>query len=796
MPAPEGRPADASAQREEHHLTAPQSTYRVQLSARFPFEAARAVVPYLADLGVSHLYTSPVLRARSGSPHGYDIVDPTQVGPELGGEPGLRALVGSLRAHGMGLVVDLVPNHMAASAENPWWVETLRHGRASPYAEVFDVDWEAARGRVRLPVLGGPLQQVAGEIEVGGGWVRYHEHRFPLAPGTTRLDEQHYELVDWRRAAVDGNYRRFFDIDELVGVRQEDPEVFELTHATVLRLVAEGLVDGLRIDHVDGLADPAGYLERLAGRGVPWVVVEKILESSERLPPWPVAGTTGYEFLALADGLFVDPEAAGPFTDRYARLTGRDPNSVALAVRCKRAVLARSFGGEVDAVARRLAGDRAGNRAAVVELAAQYPVYRTYVTDRASEADRAVVAAARGACEDGLWADGEAEDDPAGRRPAADGRARDDPAGRRPAADGRARDDPAGEGSGLAVGRLAAALCLDDPAADPEAVRRFQQLTGPAMAKGVEDTALYRDTRMVARNEVGGDLARFGRTVAELHAANAERERRWPRSLLATSTHDTKRGEDVRARLAVLTAHPQRWWELAERWTGRLASGVEPADALLLWQTMAGAWPLERERCLAYMEKAVREAKLRTSWSDPDPAYEAAVRGLVERAYTDHAFRAELDELVAEIAPAGRVNAAGLALLRLTSPGVPDTYQGTEVEQLTLVDPDNRRPAPFAADGSLKYRVTRAALRLRRGRPELFAGYRPLAAPDRLVAFARGGDRLAVLVSRFGGPPPAERVDLPAGRWRDVLTGAALPGGPTPAGDLTTELPHALLVRA
>jgi (1->4)-alpha-D-glucan 1-alpha-D-glucosylmutase len=355
----------------------PRSTYRVQLSARFPFQAASAVVPWLADLGVSHLYASPVLRARSGSPHGYDVVDPTQVSPELGGEPGLRALVASLRAHGMGLVVDLVPNHMAASAENPWWVETLRHGRASPYARVFDVDWEAAGGRLRLPVLGGPLEQVAGEIRVADGWVSYHEHRFPLAPGTTRLDQQHYELVDWRRAAVDGNYRRFFDINELVGLRQEDPEVFELTHATVLRLVADGLVDGLRIDHVDGLADPAGYLERLAGRGAPWVVVEKILESRERLPPWPVAGTTGYEFLALADGLFLDPAAAVTFTDRYARLTGQDLNPVALAVRCKRQVLLGSFGGEVGAVAGRLPGDPAANRAAVVELAAQFPVQRT-----------------------------------------------------------------------------------------------------------------------------------------------------------------------------------------------------------------------------------------------------------------------------------------------------------------------------------------------------------------------------------------------------------------------------------
>ncbi len=675
----------------------------------------------------------------------------------------------------MGLVVDLVPNHMAASVENPWWVDTLRHGRASPYARVFDVDWEAAGGRLRLPVLGGPLEQVAGEIEVGGGWVRYHEQRFPLAPGTSRLGEQHYELVDWRRAAVDGNYRRFFDVNELVGVRQEDPEVFELTHATALRLVADGLVDGFRIDHVDGLADPAGYLERLAGRGVPWVVVEKILESSERLPAWPVAGSTGYEFLALVDGLFVDPEAAGAFTDRYVRLTGRDPNSPALAVRCKREVLGGSFGGEVGGVARHLPGDLAANRAAVVELAAQYPVYRTYVTDRVSAFDRAVIADARGACEDRLWT-------------------------------GVPPDEAPGGG---ALDRLVAALHLDDPA--PQAVRRFQQLTGPAMAKGVEDTALYRDARMVGRNEVGGDLGRFGRSVEELHAANAEREERWPSSMLATSTHDTKRGEDVRARLAVLTWHPERWWELAERWTRRLAGGeggrgtaVEAADALLLWQTMVGAWPLERERCRAYMEKAIREAQVHTEWANPDPGYEGAVRDLVDRAYADPALRAELAALVAEVAPAGRVNAAGLALLRLTSPGVPDTYQGTEVEQLVLVDPDNRRPVAFTPDGSLKFRVTRAALRLRRERPELFTGYRPLAAPDRLVAFARGGDRLAVVVRRLGGPPegPAGggapeggQVELPEGPWRHLLSGATLRGGPTAAEELAAEVPHALLVR-
>jgi (1->4)-alpha-D-glucan 1-alpha-D-glucosylmutase len=301
---------------------------------------------------------------------------------------------------------------------------------------------------------------------------------------------------------------------------------------------------------------------------------------------------------------------------------------------------------------------------------------------------------------------------------------------------------------------------------------------------------------MVARNEVGGDLTRFGRSVAEFHQANAEREARWPRAMLATSTHDTKRGEDVRARLAVLSELPERWWELAERWTARHGGEVEPGDALLLWQTLVGAWPLEEERCRAYMEKALREAKLRTSWEAPDAAYEQAVAELIGRVYADGALGDELEALLAEVVPAGRAKAAGLALLRLTSPGVPDTYQGTEVEQLTLVDPDNRRPVAFQPDDSLKYLVTRITLRLRAAHADLFTGYRPLAAPDPLVAFARGVDRLAVVVTRLGahGHEPGP-VELPGGPWRDLFSGAAYHGGPTPASELTAVHPHALLVR-
>ncbi|HYN18635.1 MAG TPA: malto-oligosyltrehalose synthase, partial [Actinomycetes bacterium] len=655
--------------------------------------------------------------------------------------------------HGMGLVVDLVPNHMTTSIESPWWVETLRGGPAADAARVFDIDWEAGGGRVRLPVLGGPFEQVADQVKVGDGWVTYHEHRFPMAPGTDRLEQQHYELVEWRRAAVDLNYRRFFTVNELIGVRQEDPEVYLRTHATILRLVADGLVDGIRVDHIDGLADPAAYLRRLAA-AVPFVVVEKILEDGERLPDWPVAGTTGYEFLAVADGVLVDQAAAGAFADGYRDLTGDDPDPAAVALACKRERLERDFGAEVAGVARHLPGDQAANRAAVVELAARLPVYRTYVTDVISDTDRKLVGQAAAAASPALDADG-----------------------------------------AVALDRLVAALTLEAPA--PEAVRRFQQLSGPAMAKGVEDTALYRDTRLVARNEVGGNLAVFGRPVAELHQANAEREARWPQSMLATSTHDTKRGEDVRARLAVLSERPTRWWPLAARWTTRLGAGVDPVDALLLWQTMAGAWPLEQPRCLAYMEKAVREAGLHTTWTDPDPAYERSLAALVARAYADPRLLAELEALVAEIAPAGRVKAAALALLRLTSPGVPDTYQGTETEQLVLVDPDNRRPVPFAADDSLKFQVTRTALRLRRDHPELFTGYRPVDAPDHLVAYTRGNDRLAVVVTRLtAASPAAGPVALPHGRWHELLSGTDRPGGPVPADQLLAALPHALLVRA
>lgn len=739
------------------------STYRVQLSAKFPFAAAAEAVPYLSDLGVSHLYVSPILQARRGSMHGYDVVDPTRVSADLGGERGLRELVASLHDRAMGLVVDSVPNHMATSDENPWWVSMLAAGQDAWAARVFDVDWDAGGGKVRLPVLGGPLEDVAHELRVEDGWVYYHDQRFPLATGTSRLSEQHYELMDWRRAATDGNYRRFFSINELVGVRQEDPEVFEATHATTLRLVGEGLIDGLRIDHIDGLADPAAYLERLHARGVPWVVVEKILSPGESLPHWPVAGTTGYEFLNLADGVLMDGRSDATFTDRYTALTGRDPNSAALAARTKRQVLERAFATDVAGVARHLPGDKTENVAAVVALATALPVYRTYVTeDLAAEDitpfDRAVVEGARGTALDQPW----------GMDPAL---------------------------SEAALDRLVDAVLLRQRA--PEAVRRFQQLTPPAMAKGVEDTALYRDARMVARNEVGGDITRFGRTVQEFHLANAEREERWPRSMLATSTHDTKRGEDVRARLMVLTEMAQPWWDLAERWTRRLGGDVVTADALLLWQTMVGAWPLERERCWEYMRKAVREAELHTDWEDPDLEYETALEDLVDRAYADSSMRGELEDLIAVIQAPGQRKAQVLTLLRLTSPGIPDTYQGTEHEQLVLVDPDNRRPVSFSSSPSDKFTLTRLLLRLRREHPEYLCGYEPLSAPEPLLSFARAQRQLVVVARRleFAPVPEDAQFSLGSGVWREQVSGQRWEGPSISAVRLLEGTSFAVLVK-
>ncbi len=640
-----------------------RATYRLQLTPDQDFAAVAELVPYLRDLGISHLYLSPALQARSGSTHGYDVVDPTRVSDALGGEAGLRAL----RAAGLGIVLDIVPNHMSASDENRWWADERERPR------VFD--WDPA----------------------------------------------------------DGWYRRFFDIDDLAAVRVEEPEVFSLVHDKVLELVRDGVVDGLRVDHPDGLADPAGYLRRLRAAGVERLWVEKILGPDEALRDWPVEGTVGYEFLNDATALFVDPAGAAPLSELFAQLTGETRPFAEIALEAQVQQATTTFAREV-ARLRTLYGSE--THPPIADALAALPVYRTYVepaSGRVEPADEQAVAAA------GM--------------------------------------DP----------RLADALLLRERGHD-ELVVRFQQSSPPVTAKGVEDTACYRDLRLLALNEVGGDPARFGLTVAAFHARNAQRAERFPRGLLVTQTHDTKRSGDVRARIGALAGMAGAWREAVARWRA-LAAPLDPPDAhaqYLLFQTLVGAWPIAVERLEAYLVKALREAKLRTGWIEPDEAYEAHVARHA-RALVGHArFLADFEPFCAQVAHAGSRAALGQLLLKLTCPGVPDVFQGDELEALSLVDPDNRRPVDFAVRrdalarvragarpwdfGSAKLLLIVRALELRARRPEPFAGaYRPLDAGPGVCAFLRGDDVLVVVPVRAW--EDATLAPGAAGGWRDVLTG-------------------------
>ncbi|GAA2699407.1 malto-oligosyltrehalose synthase [Micromonospora olivasterospora] len=753
------------------------ATYRVQVRPGFDLAASADLAGYLADLGVTHLYSAPLLTAAPGSEHGYDVVDHRAVNPELGGEPGRRRLVAALRAAGLGLVVDIVPNHagVARPAANPAWWDVLRRGRASAHAGWFDIDWD--RGRLLLPVLA-DTPDALDDLTIVDGELRYHEHRFPIADGTGDggprevHDRQHYELVSWRRGDRELTYRRFFAISDLAGLRVEDPQVFAATHAEVLRWAAAGEVDGIRVDHPDGLRDPAGYLARLrAAAPGAWLVVEKILEYGEDLPDWPVDGTTGYEALAAVSGLFVDPNAEADFTALDATLTGRRTSWPDLTHDTKLAAATRLLAAELTRLAALAPEvDPAAARAALAELAACFPVYRSYPPH-----------------EDGHLAAARAE---AGRR----------------------RPD-------LAAALDALTRRLRDPR--DELAWRFPQLSGAVMAKGVEDTAYYRWSRFVALNEVGGSPAHFGTPPAEFHRFAATRAARWPAAMTTLSTHDTKRGEDVRARLAVLAELPRRWAELVARWTAA-APLPDPAFAHLLWQTAVGAWPIERERLHAYVEKAAREASVATSWVDPDPGFEGALHAVVDRLYDDAALHAELTAFAAEITPPGWSNSLSQKLVQLAMPGVPDTYQGTELWDNSLVDPDNRRPVDFAvrrdllarldagwrpsvdATGAAKLLVVSRTLRLRRTRPELFAGYRPVpargpAAPH-AVAFDRGGalavaTRLPLGLARAGGWRDTV-LSLPGNEVADVFTGRVYSGGELLLSDLLATFPVALLAPA
>ncbi len=908
------------------------STYRLQLQPGFGFDEAAACLDYLQDLGITHVYCSPYLRAEPGSTHGYNLVDPTRFNEELGGAEGFARFVEALRGRGMGHVLDFVPNHMGIGRDNARWEDVLENGRCARSAETFDIEWDPAteqlRGRVLLPVLGAQYGETLekGELTLlrrGGTFVvQYYERTWPLSPsswgplvdralakldaapddarrlellsirtalghlpGTDESDperrserdrekeivkrrlagvcedaevaravdravaeldgdllakdallmEQPYRLAYWRVATEEINYRRFFDVNDLAAVRMEIDEVWEYFHALPLALWAEGRLDGLRLDHLDGVRDPAGYLEKLGSRlrerrsdRATWVVAEKILGRDEPLPSWEVDGTTGYDFLAQVTGIFVAPESAGAFDAVYRRTTGDGRSFAEHALEGKRLIMRASLSSEVNMLAQRLSRiaardlryrdfTRATLRRVIVETMAAFPVYRTYLRcgAPASAEDRAHLARALRLAK---------------------------------------RRNPEIDASCFAfLGSIL--LAPAEEGASPEAVDfalRFQQATAPVMAKGVEDTAFYTYTRFLALNEVGGSPERFGTTPEELHAKNAERARTSPRAMLATSTHDTKRGEDVRARLAVLSELPEEWekwtagfFEVAERYLTEVEEELGPSreDQYAFFQTALGAYPLDgvlegfADRLASYAVKSAREAKRRTSWLRPESAYEDALGHFVRGMLGDARFARELSAASARISVHGASNGLAMTLLKVAAPGIPDQYQGSDLWNLTLVDPDNRGVVDFDAlraasragegasweslreaftDGRIKQRVLRAALAARRALPDLFVGgdYQPLDVPRDAFAFAReaGAQRCVCAVTRFpfsraqGEPRFAigsawradELLGTGPGVFRDALTGARHrvdARGELPLSEAFATLPVTLLVR-
>ena len=763
-------------------MRTPLSTYRLQISPSFTLFDAAERVPYLRRLGADWVYLSPILTAEQGSDHGYDVTDFSTVDPTRGGPEGLKALSDAAHAAGMGVLVDIVPNHMgvATPAQNRWWWSLLAEGRGSRYAEAFDVDWDAAGGRIRLPVLGDGDTQLD-ELKLAGGELHYYDHRFPVAAGTAEdgasarevHDRQHYELVNWRRADSELNYRRFFGVNTLAGVRVEVPWVFEESHAEVRRWFDESLVDGLRIDHPDGLADPAGYLENLHRlTGGAYVLVEKILEPGERLPDrWRCQGTTGYDALADVDRLFTDRagraelEAAAPAEPFAEMIHGTKRAITDGMLRSEVLRLVRLIPAEAD-----LAEDAAED--ALAELLTCFPVYRSYLPDGAEYLEEAAVAAQV-------------------RRP------------------------------DLAPTIAALQGLLSPQDGLTELAVRFQQTSGMVMAKGVEDTAFYRYPRLTSLNEVGADPSIFSVEPFELHQRLLRRELHAPLAMTALSTHDTKRSEDTRARISVLSELPDEWTAALSRLEEAAPIGDLPL-ADLLWQALLGAWPLSRERAHAYAEKASREAGNSTTWVRPDGNFERRLHAAVDSAFDNPEVRGILEELADKVRGAGWSNSLAAKLVQLTMPGVPDVYQGTEFWDHSLVDPDNRRPVDFAAreqalngqeSGALptideaaeaKMLVVSRGLQLRRDRPELFTGYRAVTAigpaADHLFAFDRGGavtlaTRLPLGLQRAGGWRDTAVV-LSPGRYRDELTGLWYKStGTVPAAELFGNLPVALLVR-
>ncbi|MEQ4519360.1 malto-oligosyltrehalose synthase [Pseudarthrobacter sp. B907] len=773
-------------------MRTPASTYRLQIRSGFTLQDAAATVPYLKSLGVDWVYLSPILTAERGSDHGYDVTDPAAIDPDRGGPEGLEAVSRAAREAGMGVLVDIVPNHVgvATPVQNPWWWSLLKEGRQSRYAQAFDVDWDFGGGRIRIPVLGDDSDVDA--LEVRDGELRYYDHRFPLAEGSyTEGDDprevhnrQHYELVGWRRADNDLNYRRFFAVNTLAGIKVEVPEVFDEAHEEAVRWFREGLVDGLRIDHPDGLADPAGYLRRLREvTGGAYLLIEKILEPGEELPAgFECEGTTGYDALADVDRVLVDPAGQAGLDALDASLRGGTPADYEEMIRgTKRRITDGILHSEMLRLARLVPASAGLGPEATVdalsEITAAFPVYRSYLPEGEDVLREACELAAR-------------------RRPELE----------------------------PAVQALLPLLLRAGPGADEELGRRFQQTSGMVMAKGVEDTAFFRYTRLGTLTEVGADPTEFAVSTDEFHARMARRQAAQPLSMTTLSTHDTKRSEDTRARISVLA-------ELAPEWTaslGRLQKLAPLPDgplANLLWQAVAGVWPADRDRLQSYAQKAAREAGNSTNWLDPDAEFEAKLAAAVDAAFDNPEVRAELDALVTLLDPYGSANALSAKLVQLTMPGVPDVYQGTEFWDRSLTDPDNRRPFDFAArraalaaldagelpasyrDDAAKLLVTSRALRLRRDRPELFTGYRAVPATGpaagHLIAFDRGTGAPGAITLATRLPRGLEQrggwqdtaIDL-ASAMTDQLSGRSFGPGTVQVGEILRDYPVALLVPA
>lgn len=775
-------------------MSIPASTYRLQITSAFDLDEAGAVLDYVSELGADWIYLSPLLTAETGSDHGYDVVDHGTVDPARGGPEALARLSERVAAAGRGILVDIVPNHVGVNTPhtNAWWWDLLRAGAASRYAEAFDVDWPAGNGRLLLPVLGDGDTELD-QLSLVGDELHYYDNRFPIAEGTASdgatarvvHDRQHYELVNWRQADASLNYRRFFAVNTLAGVRVEVPWVFDESHREILRWVHTGQVQGLRVDHPDGLADPGGYLDRLsAAMGGGYLLVEKILEGREQLPSnWSTDGTTGYDALADFDRVLVDPAGQDRLDALETTLQAeRDPAAAAdpvswteLVYSGKRAIADGILQSEVRRLARLLPEvansepSIAAVRDALAELIAWFPVYRSYLPVGRHELDAAVRLARQ-------------------RRPDLDA-------------------------------TITALLpYLGDPG-HPAAVR-FQQTSGMVMAKGVEDTAYYRYSRLTSLNEVGADPSEFAVSVDEFHRRQQTRLAVAPASQTTLSTHDTKRGEDVRARISVLAEIPDEWAGVLAELRALAPLGDAPFENLL-WQAIVGAWPASTDRLIGYAEKASREANLSTTWTAPNEEFENKMRALVRALAETGPLTETVVTLVDRVKQAGWSNSLSLKLIQLTAPGVPDVYQGSELWEMSLVDPDNRRPVdytvrrdilarvtggwlpPIDETGAAKLLVTTRALRLRRERPELFTRHAPVEAfgpaAAHVIAYDRGGavtvaTRLPVALARTGWGDTT--IMLAGHAWQDALTGARFDGGQVRVADLLSRYPVALLIPA